>query len=264
MARLFIGTSGWSYDHWAGRFYPAEIPKTRWLQYYCSHFASVEINSSFYRLPRETTFQKWRKSVPGDFIFAVKASRYITHIKKLNDPAGNAELFLTRAVFLGESLGPILFQLPPGLKARPDSLEQLLQTRPESLRYCFEFRHTSWFCEEVYDLLRQYNSALCIADSPKFPMVVQRTADFSYFRLHGSTVLYQSRYSLDELKSWAGRIEQMLDEDADVYVYFDNDAEAYAVINAVELISLLESRAELRLPDPEHRYPAQGSLPFDI
>ena len=262
MARLSIGTSGWSYAHWAGKFYPAEIPKSQWLEYYCDHFATVEINNSFYRLPRETTFQKWRDSVQEKFVFAVKASRYITHIKKLNEPVESAELFLTRARFLGRKLGAILFQIPPGLKARPDRLEQILRARPKDLRYCFEFRHTSWFCEEVYDLLRQYNSALCIADSPKFPMVIQRTADFSYFRLHGSTMLYRSRYSSEELSIWAERIERVLDQDADVYVYFDNDAEGYAVMNALELASLFSQRAELQTPDPNFKYPVQRSLPL--
>jgi uncharacterized protein YecE (DUF72 family) len=247
VAKLFIGTSGWSYAHWAGTFYPMEITKARWLKYYCYHFATVEINSSFYRLPRETTFQKWRESVPGNFVFAVKASRYITHIKKLNEPVKSTELFLTRARFLGSKLGPMLFQIPPGLKVKLDRLEQILRSRPKGLSYCFEFRHTSWFCREVYDLLRQYNSALCIADSPKFPLVIQRTADFSYFRLHGSTILYGSRYSSEELKVWAERIERFLDEDADVYVYFDNDAEGYAVMNALELSSLLSRREELQL-----------------
>ena len=261
MAKLFIGTSGWSYSHWASKFYPVEIPKTRWLEHYCHHFATVEVNNSFYRLPKETTFQKWRDSVPETFIFAVKASRYITHIKKLNEPVESAELFLTRARFLGDKLGPVLFQLPPRLKVRLDRLEQILRTRPKDLRYCFEFRHTSWFCKEVYDLLRQYNSALCIADSPKFPMVIQRTADFSYFRLHGATLLYRSRYSPEELKIWAERIERFLDE-ADVYVYFDNDAEGYAVMNALELASLLSPRAELHAPEPDSKYPVQGSLPL--
>jgi len=262
VAKLFIGTSGWSYTHWAGRFYPSEIPQARWLEYYCHHFATVEINNSFYRLPRETTFQKWRERAPGKFIFAVKASRYITHIKKLNEPVESAELFLTRARFLGDKLGPILFQIPPGLKAKPDRLEQILRSRPEDLSYCFEFRHASWFCKEVYDLLRQYNSALCIADSPEFPMVIQRTADFSYFRLHGSTMLYRSQYSSEELKIWAERIKRILDEGADVYVYFDNDAEGYAVMNALELVSLLSQREELQTPDASFKYPVQGSLPL--
>jgi uncharacterized protein YecE (DUF72 family) len=244
MAKLFIGTSGWSYSHWAGKFYPVEIPKTRWLEYYQRHFATVEINSSFYRLPKDTTLQKWREGVPGKFIFAVKASRYITHIKKLNDPVESSKLFLARARLLGDKLGPILFQLPPGLKVRSDRLGELLGWLPRDLRYCFEFRHTSWFCKEVYDLLRRYNSALCIADSPKFPMVMQRTADFSYLRLHGSTILYQSRYTADELRIWAERIQRILDEGADVYVYFDNDAEGYAVMNALELVSLLSQREE--------------------
>jgi uncharacterized protein YecE (DUF72 family) len=230
------------------------------LEYYCHHFATVEINNSFYRLPREATFQKWRDRVPKSFTFAVKASRYITHIKKLNEPAESAQLFLTRATFLGDKLGAILFQLPPRLKVKLDRLGEILQALPEDLRCCFEFRHTSWFCKEVYDILRRYNSALCIADSPVFPLVIQRTADFSYLRLHGSTVLYGSRYSPEELKTWAERIERMLDEDADVYVYFDNDAEGYAAMNALELMSLLSQRKELHVPNPDSRFPIQGTL----
>lgn len=260
VAKVLIGISGWSYADWAGQFYPVEIPKTRWLEYYCHRFATVEINSSFYRLPKEMTFAKWRERVPEDFVFAVKASRYITHIKKLNDPVESARLFLTRTRFLGGKLGPVLFQLPPGLKARLDKLEQLLLSRPRDLRYCFEFRHTSWFCREVYDLLRRHNCALCIADSPEFPLVIQRTADFSYFRLHGSPVLYRSRYSHEELKAWAERIERFLDENADVYVYFDNTDDGYATINAQELMSLLSQRSELHIPDLKR--PVQGSLSF--
>ena len=260
VAELFIGISGWSYDEWAGNFYPAEVPKSRWLEYYCHQFTTVEVNASFYRLPRESTFQKWRETTPDGFVFAVKASRYITHIKKLNEPAKSAELFLSRAKILGDKLGPVLFQLPPGLKVRLDRLEQILQSRPKDLRYCFEFRHTSWFCKEVYDLLRRYNTALCIADSPKFPLVIQRTADFSYFRLHGSPILYRSRYSSGELKAWAERIERYLDEGADVYVYFDNTDEGHATTNALELASLLSQRVELRIP--QVKYPIQGQLPL--
>lgn len=262
MAELFIGISGWSYAEWAGKFYPAEIPKNRWLEYYCHQFATVEINASFYRLPKETTFQKWRETAPKDFIFAVKASRYITHIKKLNDPVESADLFLTRVRLLGDKLGPILFQLPPNLKVKLDELEQILQSRPKELRYCFEFRHTSWFCKEVYDLLRQYNTALCIADSPKFPLVIQRTSDFSYFRLHGSRILYRSRYSSEELKTWAERVQRYLDEGADVYVYFDNTDGGHATTNALELVSLLSQRDELQVPHTSLKYPVQGQLPF--
>lgn len=260
MAELLIGTSGWGYDHWAGRFFPPEVPRAGWLEYYHRHFATVEINNSFYRLPGEATFQKWRASVPDGFIFSVKASRYITHIKKLNAPVESSHLLLTRVRLLGDKLGPVLFQLPPGLKVKADRLEQLLSSRPQELRYCVEFRHTSWFCKDVYDLLREYNAALCIADSPRFPMVIQRTADFSYLRLHGSAELYRSRYSLDELRTWTNHIERMLDEGADVYVYFDNDAEAYAVMNALELVRLLGHRSELRVPGTG--YPTQGSLPL--
>ena len=238
MAELFIGTSGWCYAHWAGTFYPPEVPKARWLEYYHRHFATVELNSSFYGLPKETTFRKWRERVPEKFIFAVKANRYITHVKKLSEPAESVELFLSRARLLGDKLGPILFQTPASLKVRQDKLEQILRLRPEGLRFCFEFRHISWFCKEVYDLLSRYNGALCIADSPAFPRATGRTADFSYLRLHGSTILYRSRYSPDELRIWAKRIRRILDEDADVYVYFDNDAGGYAVMNALELASL--------------------------
>lgn len=255
MAKFFIGTSGWSYKHWAGRFYPVGIPQARWLEHYCHHFATVEINNSFYRLPSEKTFRKWRDNVPEDFVFAVKSSRYITHIKKLKDPVESTKLFLTRAKFLGDKLGPILFQLPPQLKVRLDRLEQILQSLPKDLRYCFEFRHTSWFCKEVYDLLRHHNSALCIANSPAFPMVIQRTADFSYFRFHGSTILYGSRYSPEELKSWAKQIQRFLDEGADVYVYFDNDAEGYAIMNALELMSLFSQREELQTLESCLRHP---------
>lgn len=240
MQSLRIGTSGWTYNHWLGVFYPEDLPKSRWLEHYCRHFDTVEINCSFYRLPREATFSNWRKRAPEGFIFAVKASRYITHVKRLSEIEESLELFLSRAELLGEKLGPILFQLPPRFKADPERLERLLSLLPEGLKAAFEFRDESWFCREIYELLERHNAALCIADSPKFPRAFEVTADFSYFRLHGSKKLYASRYTREELEGWASIIREHLRSGLDVYVYFDNDAFGYAVENALELKGMLE------------------------
>jgi len=239
MANLFIGTSGWIYNHWAEVFYPKSLPKDRWLEYYCHHFSTVEINNTFYRLPPESAFLKWNLKTPDNFTFSVKASRYITHIKKLSDPKESTEVFLSRANLLGEKLGPILFQLPPQFKINIGKLEGMLKIIEKKFRYTFEFRHPSWFCENIYQLLQKQNIALCIADSPNFPTVLGRTADFCYFRLHGATVLYGSRYSKEEIKNWATYIERYLKEGADVYVYFDNDAFGFAVANAKEMLEIL-------------------------
>ena len=252
MAKIYIGTSGFSYPHWEkGVFYPLDLPKAKQLEYYSQHFQTVELNNPFYHLPLAKTFQGWYQRTPSNFIFAVKASRYISHIKKLKACAQPCQLFISRAQKLKEKLGPILFQLPPGWPVDVKRLEKFLKILPPTTflkkvvgglpkkhQYSFEFRHQSWFCQEVYQLLKKHNIALCLADSPDWPYQEQLTADFVYLRLHGSGSLYSSKYTNQELKKWSNKIKKWL-KNRDVYVYFNNDANGYAVNNAQTLKKML-------------------------
>lgn len=240
MGRLRVGTSGWTYRHWQGPFYPPGLPARRWLEFYAREFDTVELNSPFYRIPPRSTFESWRRRTPEGFLFAVKASRQITHVRRLREPQRELEWFLSSARGLGEKLGPVLFQLPPGMRADPELLAQFLRTLPPG-RYVLEFRHASWFCEEVYALLRDHNVALCISDSPRWPCPRVITADFLYVRLHGHERLYASRYGPEELRAWAELVREHLPR-GDAFVYFDNDYAAHAVFNARELRQLLDPR----------------------
>ena len=269
MSQLFIGTSGWIYSHWTGIFYPEvlpskdydppatlqahpihskkETPSTR-LQYYSKHFNTVEINYSFYRLPRPSTYQNWYNQVPADFIFAVKASRFITHIKRLSGAEEAWKTFLENALYLKEKLGPILFQFPSSFQATSENTKRLenflklirensLSNSRKFARYAFEFRHKSWCYEKIYKLLKKYNVAWVIADSPRYPKAEIVTVDFVYIRMHGSKILFASKYTDKELKELAQKIKKWL-KTADVYVYFNNDAYGYAIENAKELLEL--------------------------
>jgi len=239
MPKLYIGTSGFSYTHWQeGVFYPKGLPKAKQLEYYTEHFQTVELNNSFYHLPLAKTFQGWRQRTPPYFIFAVKASRYISHIKKLKGCRQPWRLFISRAKKLEEKLGPILFQLPPSWQINIKKLEEFLKILPKKYSYVFEFRHQSWFCREMFQLLKKYNIALCLADSAKWPYQEEVTADFVYLRFHGSHSVYSSNYPNQELKKWAAKIKKWL-KNKDVYVYFNNDACGYAVKNALTLESII-------------------------
>lgn len=240
MPDLRIGTSGWSYDHWRnGVWYPADVKRGRELDYYARHFDTVEINSSFYHLPRETTFRAWADRTPDDFVFAVKASRYITHRLRLKNAAEPLRLVVGRASLLGAKLGPMLFQLSPSTRLDLDRLRHFVRLLPNDRRFTFEFRHPSWFCEDVYELLAGRNVALTIADTPEYPCVPEVTADFVYVRLHGHEALYASNYSPEQLSEWARMISCWRNEGRDVYVYFDNDACGFAPCNALELKRML-------------------------
>ena len=242
MTKFFIGTSGWSYSHWKGLFYPESLSPTKFLNYYLSKFDTVEVNSSFYHLPREQTFKNWYKKTPKDFLFSVKASRFISHRKKLKDCFEPWKLFYSRAKFLKEKLGPILFQLPPGFKADKSRLEDFLKILPKNQRFTFEFRHLSWFNKSVYQTLKKHKIALTIADTPSYPLVKKITADFTYLRLHGHKELYASNYSGASLKKWARLIKKWVKDFKlkAVYVYFDNDAHCFAPQNALRLKKLLD------------------------
>jgi len=236
----YIGTSGWHYEHWWVRFYPEKLAKTKWLEFYASHFATVELNNSFYRLPSEAAFAVWRDSTPPNFTFAVKVSRFITHIKRLRDTGDAVDKFITRAKILGDKLGPLLYQLPPNMHRNDERLQSFLSTLPRGLRHVVEFRHQSWLEEEVFQVLHKYNTGFCVFDMPSMTCPLVATADFAYIRFHGSSGLYSSCYSDEELAAWARRLANLARNLKAVYIYFNNDAEAFAVKNALTLGTFLK------------------------
>ncbi len=230
MSRCFVGTSGWHYDHWQGAFYPDGLPKSRWLEYYAGRFDSVEINGSFYRLPSEQGVADWRDATPENFRFAVKASRFITHMKKLREVDDALDVFLDRMSLLGGKLGPVLFQLPPRWRVDVKRLEAFLALLPQGREWAFEFRDPSWHCDEVYRVLRAHNAAFCVFDLAGFTSPAAVTADFAYLRLHGPGAAYCGRYGESGLRPWAEWLERQNLPCA--YVYFDNDQAGYAVEDA--------------------------------
>ena len=240
MAKIYIGTSGWSYAHWKGVFYPDKVSGTKMLPFYAEHFPTVELNASFYRLPKAATFDGWRERTPEGFVFAVKASKLITHNKRLVDVNEPWELFITNVSRLGNKLGPILFQLPPSLKADIGVLDELFKMLPEQYSYVIEPRNDSFFEDQIVEALRKHQVCLCIPDSPRFPQKLIVTAPFVYVRLHGSSRLYGSKYTDEELAAWAKKVDQWHRSDLDVYVYFNNDYMCYAVENAKTLMRLLD------------------------
>src|SRR5215211_6295706 len=195
----YIGTSGWHYDHWKGPFYPSGLPEAALLEYYADRFGSAEINNSFYRLPEKKTLRRWREAVPEGFLFSVKASRYLTHMKKLKDPLEPLERLLDRVSVLETKLGPVLFQLPPRWRSNPERLQALLEILPENHRYAFEFRDPSWFDGEVYGLLAEHGAAFCVYDLDGRTSPKEVTADFAYVRLHGPDGPYRGRYGAERL-----------------------------------------------------------------
>jgi uncharacterized protein YecE (DUF72 family) len=238
-ATYYIGTSGWHYAHWRGPFYPAELAPRHWLEYYARQFGTVEINASFYRLPTLAAVRQWCETVPSGFRFAIKASRTITHMKKLRDPGRSLRLLFARVRAFGDRAGPVLFQLPPRWRCNPARLSAFLRRLPRGREYAFELRDPSWHNPQVYALLRRHRAAFCIYQLAGFesPRVV--TADFAYVRLHGPGAwAYSGSYSEAALAAWAqtlrgwGKVKR-------VYVYFDNDEAAFAARDALRLKQLL-------------------------
>lgn len=240
--RCFIGTSGWSYDHWSGVFYPPDLKTSKRLSFYIKHFNSVEINNTFYHLPSDSAFKGWREASPQGFIYALKGSRFITHMKKLKEPEKPLRLFLKRARLLKDNLGPILFQLPPHWRCNSLRLEEFVKLLPKDIRFAFEFREPTWFNNDVYDILRGKNIALCIYNMPDFESPHEITANFVYIRFHGTDFLYGGRYSKDELSRWVELIKGFIKKGMDAYAYFNNDANGYAAINAKELQEVIKFR----------------------
>ncbi|GGK64697.1 DUF72 domain-containing protein [Rufibacter glacialis] len=238
--RIHIGTSGWHYNHWKGNFYPPGVTSKQFTDYYVRFFGTVEINNSFYRLPTAQTFAAWRESVPQDFLFAVKASRYITHMKKLIDPQQGLGQLLGNAQALEEKLGPILFQLPPAWRLNLGRFQDFLAALPPYHRYTFEFRDPSWYHPQVYELLRQENHAFCIYDLAGHQSPLEVTADFVYIRLHGPEGKYDGSYSEAALQTWASHCRHWAQAGKDVYIYFDNDINGHAPVNALRLQELVK------------------------
>lgn len=239
--KLHIGTSGWHYGHWRGPFYPPDLAPARFLKYYSGFFRTVEVNNTFYQLPREEVLHTWRESAPPGFVFAVKASRFITHLKKLKEPEQSLGVFLERVGLLGEKLGPVLFQLPPGWGLNLARLEDFLAVLPGGRRYAFEFRDPRWLDPAVSQALARRGAAFCIYDFAGRQSPLEVTADFVYVRLHGPGGPYQGSYGPTVLDRWAGLIKTWLKEGKEVFCYFDNDEAGYAVKNALELKKRLAS-----------------------
>jgi uncharacterized protein YecE (DUF72 family) len=241
-----IGCSGWNYAHWRnGVFYPPRLPPKRWLEFYAEHFDTVEVNATFYRLPRKDAVANWVEQTPGGFLFAVKASRYLTHLKRLTDLDQGLRRFYERIEPLvrSQKLGPVLWQLPGNFRRDDGRLAQALETLPPG-RHCFEFRHESWFARDVYELLRLHGAALVIGDRPDRPFQAHElTADWTFIRFHHGTRGRHSNYSDRELEEWAERIAGWAAQ-ADVYAYFNNDRNGYAPRNALLLKRLLTMESE--------------------
>lgn len=244
--RAFVGTSGYQYEHWKGLFYPEDLPKKRWFEHYLKSFASVEVNATFYHLFKEITFEKWHDQAPPGFVYVLKLWRWITHRKRLHETADDIVTFLSRAILLKEFLGPVLVQLPPGLHRNDDRLRTFIddwhkaETRlNRPVRTAFEFRHLSWFDPGVYEILKRHNAALCLPDMPTVNGFREVTADFVYCRMHGKPALYYTLYSEEEMKDWAKWLRPWMNKGLDVYAYFDNDGDAHAVQNALQLKQLL-------------------------
>ncbi|HXG52794.1 MAG TPA: DUF72 domain-containing protein [candidate division Zixibacteria bacterium] len=238
-ATFRVGTSGWHYAHWRGIFYPEDLPPARWFSHYAREFDTVEINNTFYRLPEAATFEAWRRQAPPGFCYALKFSRYGSHIVRLKRPRATIGRFLARATRLGEFLGPILVQLPPNWKADPGRLAAFLKAAPKQLRWAVELRDPRWLCEDVFAALEEHAAALCIhdliADHPR-----RLTASWTYLRFHGDR--YSGSYSPRRLRAEAGWIRDRLEEGRDVFAYFNNDAEGYAVRNAADLRAYVTGR----------------------
>jgi uncharacterized protein YecE (DUF72 family) len=235
-----IGCSGWQYKHWKGDFYPAELPASRWFEYYADRFDTVEINNTFYRLPETATFQRWAERAPARFLFAVKASRFLTHMKKLKDPEEPLARLFERMRPLGKHLGPVLYQLPPGWKLDLERLEHFLQVLPKRVRHVLEFREPSWYADAVSTLLDRYGVARCLHDMKGSATGQERVGPFVYVRFHGASGTYSGGYPADRLERWAAWLDGQRRHGCEIYAYFNNDVGGHAPRDAVTLRRFLE------------------------
>jgi uncharacterized protein YecE (DUF72 family) len=240
MARVLIGTSGWHYNSWRGPFYPEGLPMKAQLQYYASQFEAAELNGVFYRTPTKEAVKRWKEQTGKNFVFTWKASKFITHWKRLSANSANSlELMNDRLLGLANKAGPILFQLPPNFRSDAERLSAFLQMLSSERRYSFEFRHPSWYSPRILRLLSDKNISLCISDHHDAPAPWKRTADFVYVRGHGPGGRYKGRYSRGVLSDWAKRITSWKKQGCDVFVFFDNDQKSAAPIDALKLKQML-------------------------
>jgi len=246
--QLRIGCSGWNYKSWKGRFYPATLKTGEWLKYYATRFDTVEINNTFYRLPEGSTFVAWRKQTPDDFLIAVKASRFLTHLKRLRDPEEPTHRLFSRVNRLGPRLGPVLYQLPGNFHIDLERLEQFLKQLPQrlpgrhpiGLRHVFESRDPSWYVPATFELLDRYKIALCLHDKKGSEISDRSVGPFVYIRFHGTSGHYTGSYSPRSLEMWAERLVEWWSSGCDVFAYFNNDPEAVATANAASLRDRVE------------------------
>jgi uncharacterized protein YecE (DUF72 family) len=241
-ASVRVGCSGWQYGHWRGRFYPRDLPVDRWLEYYAERFDTLELNNSFYRLPEAAQFDAWRERLPSRFVLAVKASRYLTHLKRLRDAAEPLHRLWSRADRLRDRLGPMLYQLPPRWHRDVERLTSFVGLLPPRRRHAFEFRDASWYEDTVFRVLVDGNAALCLHDMPGSASPVSPIGPFVYVRFHGSGARYGGAYSPQRLTAWAERLAAWADAGVPAYVYFNNDAAAHAIHDAYRLRELLGRR----------------------
>jgi len=233
-----IGCSGWQYKHWRGDFYPADLPTSRWLEYYSTRFDTVEINNSFYRLPDVTTFAAWEARVPRGFVYAVKASRFLTHMKKLRDPEDPLDLFFARARYLKRTLGPVLYQLPPRWALNLERLNTFLAALPRRRRHVIEFRDPSWYTDAVFDSLQRRGVSLCLHDMQGSATGRWAVGPFAYVRFHGPAK-YSGTYSNARLMAWAEWCAQRLRDGVPVYAYFNNDIGGHAPRDAARFRAMV-------------------------
>jgi uncharacterized protein YecE (DUF72 family) len=237
-----IGCSGFHYKHWKGLFYPADLPQTKWFEYYCRYFNTLELNVTFYRFPKYSFLDNWFRNSPDNFKFAVKAPRAITHFKKFNDTAGMiSDFYNTSRDGLKEKLGCVLFQLPPMLVYTPERLEKIVSSLDNSFQNVLEFRHSSWWTEDVYHVLTSNNISFCGMSHPTLPADVVTTTAVQYYRFHGDIQLYASLYSRDELQIFADALSKT-DTIETAYIYFNNDIHAHAIMNAQQLNDIVRNK----------------------
>ncbi|HKI45001.1 MAG TPA: DUF72 domain-containing protein [Balneolales bacterium] len=239
MAQLFIGTSGWSYDGWIGDFYPENIEKRDMLSFYAKQFNTVEINATYYRLPFKNMIKGWYNRAPNGFLYAVKGHRRVTHYNKLKDVEEPVANHIERVKELGDHLGPLLWQLPPGLHMDAVLLDDFLEGLPHEYRHAVEFRHKSWLNPEVFKVMRKHNAAQVWISSHQMPADFTDTADFVYARFHGLEGGYRYDYNREELKPWAEEMKKAKDLGKDVFAYFNNDVDCNAPYNAKLLRDIL-------------------------
>lgn len=252
---VWIGTSGWHYQHWRGGLYPAGLPASKWLAHYAQRFSTVELNNAFYRLPEGRTFAAWSAALPEGFVVAVKMSRYLTHVKRLHDPREPVNRFMERARELGDKLGPVLLQLPPNLRLDLDSLDAALAEFPRHVRVAVELRHGSWFVPDTRELLESRGAALCIADTYEGLGVnspAWRTADWGYIRFHAGRARPHPCYGRTALQTWADRLAELWPDRSDVFAYFNNDGHGCAPRDARVLAAAVSraGRTPSRVPGP--------------